>query len=293
MKGKKKFHSVAFFNAKLTATVSISLVLFLLGLLVLLFLYAQDISKYVKENFTLSVVLEDNIRDTDLNALRKKFNQTNYIKSAAYISKEQAAQDIIKELGEDPEVFLGYNPLPALFEIKLNSDYTVIDSLTIVETELRATPNIQEVIVKRDLIQSINEHIKRIGLILLIIAGILSFISFALINNTIRLMIYAKRFAIYTMRLVGATNSFIRRPFITSSILTGIYASIIAIAMISGLVYYIAIENSTLEINFFDYTLLGIMAASVLCIGIFISTLATFIAVNRYLRMESGDFYYV
>ncbi len=293
MKGKKKFHSTAFLNAKVTATISISLVLFLLGLIVLLFLYAKDISTHVKENFSFSVVLDDNIREADIASLQKKLNQTKYIKSATFISKQQAAQEMIQDLGENPEVFLGYNPLPALFEIKLHSNYASNDSIAVIESSLKTNRYVQDVIVRKDLIQSINENMRRIGLILLLVAGILSFISFALINNTIRLMIYAKRFSIYTMKLVGATNRFIRRPFISSSIFTGIYASIIAIAMIIGLVYYISIENRTIDIDFFNYKLLGIMTASVLCMGIFISAIATFIAVNRYLKMEGGDLYYI
>ncbi len=292
MKSRKKVTPTAFFNSKMTAIISISLVLFLLGLVVLLLLFANNFSTYVKENLSFDIVLNDDISDVQLKKLQQTLNSTTYAKSVTYRSKEEAAELLKNDLGQSPEELLGFNPLPATFEVKLKSDYVDADSIALIEKSVRnMSTNIQDVAYHKDLIQLVNENMKKIGLMILGIAILLLFISYALINNTIRLMIYSKRFLIHTMRLVGATNSFITRPFIRSNILSGIIAAFIAIGLLSWLLFYVAkdIENFQEYINIDS---LLVVFASVLIFGIVISIIATWMAVNKYLRMNVNDMYY-
>lgn len=292
MKSKKKINTITFINSRVTATISISLVLFLLGLIILLSLLAANLSSYVKENLSFTILLDENMKEADALDLQKSLSKAPFVKSSIYISKEQAMKVIEEELGEDPTSFLGFNPLLTSIEVQLKSEYANNDSLNIIEKRIKSLSNIENVLYKKDLLQSVNDNIKKIGLILFIVAVILLLISFALINNTIRLMIYSKRFTIYTMRLIGATNSFIRQPFIRSNLISGIIASIIAICMLTGLLYYISTGITDL-INIIDIQALLIVFIVVVSLGILISLTATFFAVNKYLKMQGNDLYYI
>ncbi len=292
MTKKNSYSSITFINSRLTSTISISLVLFLLGLIVLLGLFANRFSSYVKENFSFSIILDENAKEAQIFELQKQLESTDYIKSTTFISKGQAAKELSEELGENPETFLGYNPLFPSIEAKLNANYANNDSIAYIEKAIKQHSNIKDVLYKKDMLQVVNENIKRISIILFALSVILMVISFALISNTIRLTIYSKRFLIHTMKLVGASGSFIRRPFIWSNIGAGIIAAIIAISLLSTLLYYLSQEIE----NFMDLisiNMLLIVFATVITLGVIISATATFFAVNRYLRMRFDKLYYI
>ncbi|MDD6210241.1 MAG: permease-like cell division protein FtsX [Bacteroidales bacterium] len=292
MSKNTKLHSTSFFNSRLTSTISISLVLFLLGLIALMGLLANNLSVYVRENISFSVVLKDDMKDVDVKKLQKRLDISPFVKSTEFISKERASKELEEELGENPEAFLGFNPLLASIEVKLKSEYANPDSIGVIEKSIRSNTNVRDVLYRKDLLQMVNDNMKRIGLILFSLAAILMVISFALISNTIRLMVYSKRFLIYTMKLVGATNGFIRKPFIMSNIVTGVVAAFLAIGMMIGFFYYLTVEVSDL-MQLFDVKTLLFVFVIVIVLGVFISTLSTYMAVNRYLNMKIDNLYRV
>ena len=287
-----KLRASSFFNSRLTSTISISLVLFLLGLIALMGLLANNLSVYVRENIAFSVILKDEMKEVDVKRLQKRLDASDYVKSTEFISKERAAKELEEELGENPEAFLGFNPLLASIEVRLNSDYANPDSIAVIESKLRLDTNIRDVLYRKDLLQMVNDNMKRIGIILFALATVLMVISFALISNTIRLMVYSKRFLIYTMKLVGATNAFIRKPFISANIAGGIMAALLAILMMIGFFYYLTSEISDM-MQLFDLKTLLIVFAIVIVLGIVISVLSTYMAVNRYLNMKIDNLYRV
>lgn len=278
-------------SSYLTSIVSISLVLFMLGLMGLLILNAKKLSNHVKENVGFSVILKNDVKEVDMIRLQKNLDASDFVKSTEFVTKEKAAQDLQKDLGEDFINFLGYNPLLASIDIKLNANYANNDSLSVIEKKLRTYPQVKEIFYQKNLINLINENIKRIGLIFLLFSILLLFISIALINNTIRLTVYSKRFLINTMQLVGATRRFIRAPFLGRSIVQGIVSAIIAVSLLSALIYIVQKELTGLFI-FQEIDIIAILFLSVMALGIFISLVSTYIAVNKYLRIKTDDLYY-
>jgi cell division transport system permease protein len=291
MKKKRQLSPITFFNSKVTATISIALVLFLLGLIILLSLFTANFSNYLKETLSFDIVLQDNTSKEHIQNLQKALNEAPFSKSTTYVSKEEAIKQLGIELGQNPEDFLGFNPLPDLINVHLNSQYANLDSLTVIETQvLKLSGNIKETEYRKDFVQMLNENITRIGFILLIVALMLLFISFALINNTIRLIVYSKRFLIHTMQLVGAKKGFIRKPFIISNILCGIVAALIANGLLYWLIYYA--KTNLPDINLLlNWNILLILFGSVFLLGILISGIATYFAVNRYIRADVDDLY--
>ena len=237
----KRVQSVSFFHTRLTSIVSIALVLFLLGLVLLIGLLGNRLSVYVKENISFSIVLKDQVKEKEVNALRSQLDAFPFIKSTEYISKEQAAKELEEELGENPETFLGFNPLSASIEVRLRAEYANPDSLRQVEERIKAYASVSDLLYRKDMMELVHENMGRLTLILLGLAVILMGISFVLIGNTIRLLIYSKRFLIYTMKLVGATSGFIRRPFIGYNLVSGLVASVLAIGLLTGLLYYLLV----------------------------------------------------
>lgn len=279
------------FNSYITTTISITLVIFLLGVMGVLVLSGNKISRYVKENIGFSIVLKDEARHVDIMRLQKYLDASEYVRSTQFISKEEAAETLNETLGEDFIAFVGYNPLPTSIEVKLNAGYANPDSLSKIEKEFLSSPNIKEVIYQKDLVNLVNDNLKKISFIVLLFCGLLFLISVALINNTIRLSVYSKRFLINTMKLVGATNGFIRRPFVTRSIIHGFVSAVLAIGLLSALLYTINEDlGNVVSIN--DYELLGMVFGTMILIGILISQVSSFFAVNRYLQMKSNDLYY-
>jgi cell division transport system permease protein len=235
----RKKTPVSFFHSRLISIMSVSLALFMMGLFLIIGLLGSELSIYMRENISFSIVLKDGIKNTEVQQMQNTLDALPFIKSTRYISKEEAATEMITELGEDPQIFLGYNPFQATIEAKLKSEYANIDSLQVIEKRLTSYANISELLYQQDMMQIVNDNIQRIGLVLSVLTIALILISFALINNTIRLLIYSKRFLIYTMRLVGATPAFIRKPFIRYNISSGFFAGVLAIIMLIGTLFYL------------------------------------------------------
>lgn len=292
MAENKKTNSVSFFNSRLTSVISIALVLFLLGLVFLIGLLGTKLSEYVKENISFSIILKDNQKEAEIKKIQKTLDAQPFIKSTNYISKDQAAQELEQELGENPETFLGFNPLQASIEVKLQSEYANADSLAVIEKKIKSYTSVSELLYRKDMMELVNENMKKVGLILLTLAVALMAISFVLISNTIRLLIYSKRFLIHTMKLVGATPGFIRGPFIRYNMVSGIFAALLAILMLTASLYYLQTELGGF-IQILDLPTLLAVYAVVLVLGILLSVFATIVSVNRYLRLSVDKLYYI
>ncbi|MCL1934376.1 MAG: permease-like cell division protein FtsX [Candidatus Azobacteroides sp.] len=293
MRNKRSISSATFINSRLTATISISLVLFLLGLIILLAFMAKNLSSYVKESLSFDIVLSDDTNEAEINRIIKKLEATDFVKTTEYISKEAAAKQLEADIGQNPEEFLGFNPLPGLIVVRLRSEYTHPEQFPEIESQIKAfSSDISTVEYRKELMTLVNDNFRRISIILLGLAVLLLIISFALINNTIRLTVYSNRFLIHTMKLVGATAGFIRKPFIKTQVFCGIIAAIIAIALLFWGLFYISGDNPEIR-EMIDIHSLYITAGSVLILGIFISLCATYFAVNRYLRMEGDDLFFI
>jgi cell division transport system permease protein len=270
--------------------VSLSLVLFVLGLLGLVVLNAKRLSDYVKENIGLSIILNDSIKEADLMLLKKQLDIAPFVKKSTFVTKDQAAESLQKDLGEDFVKFLGYNPLLSSFDIKLKAQYANNDSLAAIEKRLILNTNIKEVYYQKSLVNVINENVKKIGIVLLGFCILLSVISIALINNTIRLYIYSKRFIIKTMQLVGASQSFISKPFIVRSVWNGFYSALITIALLMGLIYT-AQNNFPELIELQDINLFIELFLMVMLAGVGITFISTYFAVKRFLKIQTDELY--
>lgn len=292
MSRKKTKTTASFFNAKLTSTISTSLVLFLLGLTTLLILATRDLSTYVKENIGFSIIISDNVKETEVQKMAATLSKAPYVKELHHITKEQALEELKEELGEDPEAFLGFNPLLASIEVKLKSDYANNDSIAMIEKKLKKNSDIRDILYRKDLIQAVNDNVRRISIILIVLASILMIISFALISNTIRLTVYSKRFIIYTMKLVGAKDSFIRSPFIWSNIGAGVIAAILANCMLALLLYTANKEVDGI-ISLVDYKVLIFTGVIVFGAGILLTGISAYFAVNRYIKMKYNKLFLV
>lgn len=291
--GRKQTQTTAsFFNAKLTSTISTSLVLFLLGLTTLLILVTHDLSAYVKENIGFSIIISDNVKEAEIQKMTKQLEKAPYVKEIQHITKEQALEELKDELGEDPEAFLGFNPLLASVEIKLKSEYANNDSIAVIEKSLKRNSDIRDILYRKDLIQAVNDNVRRISIIFIILASVLMIISFALISNTIRLTVYSKRFTIYTMKLVGAKDSFIRSPFIWGNIGSGIIAAILANAMLAALLYGINNEVGGI-IDLINMDVMIATALVVMIAGILLTGISAYFAVNKYLNMKYNKLFLV
>lgn len=292
MNNKSQLSVAHIFNSRLTSIISISLVLFLIGLTTLILLYTSDLSVYVRENLAMSIVLKEDIKLVDIQKLQKNIDASSYAKSTEYIDKERAAKELTEELGQDPTEFLGYNPLLASIELKLNSEYANNDSIAIIEADLYKYSQVKEVIYQKDLIEIINQNVSKISAILMALSVLLLIVSYALISNTVRLTVYAKRFLIHTMKLVGATGSFIRRPFLIQGAITGLISSIIAMGLLTCVIYFAQSELSDL-FTMESINSLLISFLIMLISGILITTISTFLSVGRYLRLQVDDMYYI
>ena len=287
----KKRHS--FLSTQfITAAISTTLVLVLLGIIVLFVITAQNLSTYVKENINVSVLISDEMDSLQIKSMEKMLKQAPYAKSVEYISKEQALVEEIQAQGIDPTEFIGVNPYTASFEVKIHADHANPDSISSAVKKLKGNPNVVDVIYSKDLIKSVNDNIRKVSIILLIIAALFTYISFALINNTVRLTIFSKRFIINTMKLVGASWNFIRRPFLTQSFTLGIASAIIADALIIGGIYWL--HNFEPQITtVIDLKAIIIVSAAVFLFGIIITYFCTLFSLNKYLKMSSNDLYYI
>lgn len=283
----------SFFNMQfITSSISTTLVLLLLGMVVFFVLSANNLSTYVRENIGISVLVSDDMKEPEALKFQKSLNEKSYVKESVYISKEQALKEQTEAMGTDPAEFLGYNPFTASIEIKLNAQYANSDSIAWIEKEILTNKKVMEVSYPQNLIDSVNRNIQKVSIFLLGLAAILTLISFALINNTIRLAIYSKRFLIHTMKLVGASWSFIRRPFLVRNVWIGVLAGIMADAVLLGMAYMLVKYEPQLIEIITPNTLLIVMA-SVLVFGLAITFLCAYISINKYLRMKASALYYI
>ena len=282
-----------FFNMQfITSSISTTLVLLLLGMVVFFVLSANNLSNYVRENIGFTVLVSDDMKESEVLKFQQRLNAEAYVKESVYISKEQALKEQTEAMGTDPAEFLGYNPFTASIEIKLNAAYANSDSIAWIEKEILAEKKVMEVSYPQDLLDSVNRNIQRVSLFLIGLAGLLTLISFALINNTIRLAVYSKRFLIHTMKLVGAGWGFIRRPFLVRNVWVGILAALLADALLMGMAFMLVRYEPQLIEIITPNSLLMVMA-SVFVFGVVITWLCAYVSINKYLRMKASELYYI
>jgi cell division transport system permease protein len=278
-------------SSYLTLIVSVSLVLFLLGILGLVLINAKELSDYFRESLSFSVWLKDDTKEADIRMLQKDLDAKHYVKSTEYISKDEAAENMKEELGEDFISFLGDNPLPPSIDVYLISSYTVPDSVSKIEKYILQYPFVREVLIPESLLFLINENVNKISLFLLVISSFLFLISLTIINNTIRLSVYSKRFLIRTMQLVGATRAFIRKPFVVQSAFHGLLSALVAIVLLLALLYLIE-KEFFMMFTFENMELLILLGVILILMGILINIISTWLSVNRYLSISEEKLYY-
>jgi cell division transport system permease protein len=277
-------------SSSVSVIISLSLVLFVVGLLSLVLINAQKLSNYIKENIGFSIMIKEDVKEIEVIEFNKILDAEDFTKSTRFISKEQATKELEKDLGEDFVNFLGYNPIMASIDVKLNSSYANNDSLQNISTRLEKSDVVYEVFYQKNLIKKLNSNVGKISFFLICISLILFFIAFALINNTIRLSVYSKRFIIRTMRLVGAENSFIQKPFLITGVYQGLYSAIFAIFMLIGSIQLIQTETASI-LNINDLQIIGLVFIVLFCSGIIISGTSTFFAVRKFIYLNEGELY--
>ena len=273
-----------------TLCISTAMVLVLLGLIVFSVLTSRNLSAWVKENLTVTVMLADEVSTNEAKRLCRELYHRPYSKNIDYVSKEQALKEQTQAMGSDPSEFLGANPFVATLELQLNSDYANRDSLRWIARELRKNPKVTDVAYQEDLMDNVNVNLSRINIVLLVLALLLTFISFSLINNTVRLSVYSRRFLIHTMKLVGASWGFIRRPFMRQGRLVGVIAALIAILVLGGGIYALYTFEPNIQ-NIITWRELTITAVAVLLFGIVITAVCSWVSVNKFLKMTAGELY--
>lgn len=278
-------------NSYASVVVSISLVLFLLGLIGVLALNAKKVTDYVRENFVFTIFLKDTAKKVEVKKLQKTLELTDYVKSTEYISKEEAAEVVKEELGEDFINFIGYNPLKNSIDIHLKAEYVHPDHMEMIEKNLASKEFVTEVVYDKMLIEQMTKNIEEVTFWLILFASIFMVVAIALINSSIRLSVHSKRFTIKTMQLVGATKGFIRRPFMWNNIKLGLIGAFIALSLLSIILYYLQLNFPILsdiqDMKFYAMLYLGIIST-----GIFISWLSTYFAINKYLVLRTEQLYY-
>src|SRR6195952_4291822 len=283
-------------SAKKTKTIYIStvfgiaMVLLMIGLLGLILVHAKNLSRYVKENIVLNVFVDDAAHETDVLQMQKQIEANPMVKQTLYVSKELAARNLQKDLGEDFVKFLGYNPLSQSLDVYLKAEYANNADIERFKATLLKNPLVKEVKYQQSLVDQMNKNLTNISLVILVFAAIFVVLSVALINNTIRLAIYSQRFLIKSMQLVGATKNFIRKPFILYGIWHGILGALIAVIILMGALYLAQKQIPDLVI-LQNYTQFGIVFLIVIGLGVFISGFSTFLAVNKFLRLKIYNLY--
>ena len=271
--------------------VSITLVLFLMGFFSFLVLSANKLANYFKEQVTVTVLIKDDAKNADIEQLQKTLSVASFVKSVRFVSKEVAAEKFSKDIGEDFVTFIGTNPLQNTIDLSLKAEYAEPDKMREIKRELEQNSFVTEVMYDQSLVALIHENVNRIGIVTLIFSALFTFVSILLINASIRLSIYSKRFIIKTMQLVGATRSFIRRPFLWTNVRLGILSALIAIVLFY--LSLLAIVKSYPEFNILmDTGTLSIVFISIITIGILISWLSTYFATQRFLNLNTNDLYY-
>lgn len=275
-----------------TACISTSLVLLLLGTVTLVVLSAKSLSDHIRENLELSLLLNDNVTEGEVNNIINYAQGKPYAKEVVYISKEDILAEQTASMGIDPTEFLGYNPYTASIEVKLRADYANTDSIIPIKSQLMRYTQIREITYPSELMDNVNDNIRKISAVLLALALALSLISFALINNTIKLTIYSQRFLLHTMKLVGASWGFIRRPFLMRNMSIGIVSGLLANGLIIGGIFLLLRYEPQMS-HLFTLPTMAIVGGSVMLFGLIITILCAYVSINRFLKMKAGDLYYI
>jgi cell division transport system permease protein len=266
------------------------MVLILLGMVVFSVLSARNLSAHMKEHLTMTIILKDSVTVNDAHLMCRDLYHRPYSRNIDYISKEQAQREQVKELGSDPSEFLGFNPFPATLEVQLKSEYANRDSLKWIVKEVQKDDRVSDISYMEDLMDKVNRNLSRVSIVLLVLAVLLTCVSFSLISNTVRLSVYARRFVIHTMKLVGASWGFIRRPFLKQAMGIGVMAAIFAICALGAGVYGLFMTQPGIE-EVVTWQVLVITAGAVLLFGIVITVLCAWLAVNKFLKMTAGELY--
>lgn len=278
-------------TSSLSTMLSISLVLLMLGSMGFIYVNTNRLTNYIKENVGVSLILEDNIKKVDRFQLQKNLDASPWVKSSRFVSKDDAAKILESDLGEDFISFLGFNPLSASIEVFLNAEYASEQNFIALEKEIEGNEIIKEIIIQKDLIDSINSNVRKLSLILVSFCVLLLIVAIALINNTIRLTVYSKRFIIRTMKLVGATNSFVRKPFLRSGLIQGVFSGLIGVILLISVLFSLHKEMPELLVLQDMYTIVLIFVG-ILLFGVLMSVIVTNIAVGKYLKMNENDLYH-
>jgi len=287
----EKYQKRRLISSYFSVVLSISLVLFLLGLLGLFLIHSNQLSRYFKEQIPLSIYLKDSAKEVEINQLKQSLEMADYTKSATYVSKEEAAEQHMETIGEDYLEFLGYNPLQNSIDVELLAEFVTSKQLKDIADEIRLKDFVAEVEYDELLVELFDKNIKVISFWVLVFSGVFLIIAVLLINSSIRLSVYAKRFTIKTMQMVGATKHFIRRPFIWKNMRLGFIGSIIAMSGVSGVLYIL--DNTWPQLELLsDKLLLGGLLLFIILMGIFIAWLSTFFATQRFLNLRTDELYY-
>ena len=273
-----------------TTGVSTTLVLILLGTVAFFVLFAQRLSESVKENLTVTVLLREEATDADIARLRSGLQKASYVHDLDYVSKERALEEQVKAMGSDPSEFLGFNPFTASFELRMKASYANSDSLSVITAGLKKMPAVEDVLYQKDLVDTVNDNLRRASYVLLGIAVLLALVSFALINNTVRLSIYSGRFVIRTMKLVGASWAFIRRPFMARSFRLGFLSGLAADAALFGGGRALLQYDPSLAL-YVEPGMLAAVGIAVPAAGLLLTLGCTCVSVGKCLRMRAGDLY--
>ena len=273
-----------------TLCISTAMVLVLLGIIVFSVQTSRNLSAWVKENLTVTVMLGDDVSVNEAKRLCRDLYHRPYARNIDYVSKEQALKEQTQAMGSDPSEFLGANPFVATLELQLKSDYANRDSLKWIVYELQKNPKVTDVAYQEDLMDNVNMNLGRMNMILLVSAALLTFVSFSLINNTVRLSVYSRRFLIHTMKLVGASWGFIRKPFMRQALAAGVIAAVLAIVVLGAGIYALYTFEPNI-LNIITWRELTITAVAVLLFGLIITFICSWISVNKFLRMTAGDLY--
>ncbi|MDR9456622.1 MAG: permease-like cell division protein FtsX [Salegentibacter sp.] len=287
----EKYQKRRLISSYFSVVISIALVLFLLGMLGLLVLNTKKVADHFKEQIALTVYFKDSAKEVEMEELKKSLAMADYTKSTTYVSKEDAAEAHSKEIGEDFMEFLGYNPLQNSIDVYMNADYVSAEQVDEIAAELTGKNFVDEVTYDKPLISLLNDNVKKISFWVLVASGVFTFIAVLLINSSIRLSVYSKRFIIKTMQMVGATKGFIRRPFIWQSVKLGIIGAVLALIGMAAFLYYL--DNSFPELNLAgDIKILAALFIGVFLTGILITWLSTFFATSRFLNLKTDELYY-
>ena len=278
-------------NAYLSSVISISLVLLLVGVASMLLVNAKSVSDYFKENMHISVLMKQNVSDEDALEYRELLDGERYIKSTTFVSKEQGRKELAEQLGEDFLDVFETSPIPVSIDVTLEAAYVSSDSLEVVRAEIAESPLVEEVVYQRSLVDALNANLSRISMVLGVFIALLLFISFVLINNTVRLSVFARRFTIHTMKLVGATRSFIRAPFLLQSAFQGVFAAFLAIIVLLGLMFLMRSSFAQL-FEIFRMELLLLVMGIVLVSGLALCLISTYFVVNKLISLHKDELYY-